>query len=189
MSYYVPESWKKVQIPFLHDAKQELNGPEARHLRIDFLKKELLELGSSLPVTIFYPLANSNLVNPETHPLVAGEGLELRHDIVVVAKPLLVSNVSRLFLDIVKQKLEYIVIADTKDASKPLEYVLECVDWQRMEDVYVELFKELPQKEAYFRDRFRIYLQNMELYVAKDTPFILEPFMHSNSIHVSSKQP
>src|SRR5208282_1908884 len=88
VSYYIPENWKKIQIPFLHDAKQELNGPEARHLRIDFLKKELLDLGLSLPVTVFYPLANSNLVNPETHPLEPGEGLELRHDIVVVAKPL-----------------------------------------------------------------------------------------------------
>jgi hypothetical protein len=187
ISYFVPENWKKIQIPFLHDVKQEVNGPESRHLRIDFLKKDLLTLNQPLPVSVFYPLANSNLVNPETHPLSAAEGFEKRHEIVITAKPLFVDGISRLFLDLVKDRIQLVVVAETKDSSKPLQYAIDFVDWQRIENSYIALFKELPQNESYFRSRFRTYMCKMALYEAKDTPFVAQPHLLSSSISIQSK--
>lgn len=66
VSFTIPDSWKQIQIPFLQGMKQEINGHDAEHLRIDFLRKSVLSYDRDLLIRAFYPLATSLTINPIT---------------------------------------------------------------------------------------------------------------------------
>ena len=188
ISFYVPDSWKKVAIPFLHNIKQEINGPEARLVRIDFLQNVLLPLDEPLSISVFYPLSISSAVNPKTHPIKAGGDVEEHNGLMVLSRPLFVDNVSRLFLDIVKNRLALTIVASAKNNNlkEPLPYAIEFVDSNSLEDAYVALFDASEQKQAYLRDRFRTYMRSMKLFTASNTPFELKSYLESDAIRIAS---
>jgi len=188
ISFHVPDSWKKVTIAFFHNMPQEINGPEARLLRIDFLRNELLQLDEPLSISVFYPLSVSSAVNPMTHPLKAGGDVEEHNGLMVLTRPLYVNNVSRLFLDIVKNRLAITIVASAKNnnVKEPLPYAIEFVDPNSLEDTYVALFDVSEQKQSYLRDRFRTYMRNITLYTAKDVPFELQAYLESSAIRIAA---
>lgn len=193
VSFSVPDSWKKVQIPFLHDMKQEINGPEAKNLHIDFLRKDLLALDCDVPIRVFYPLATASTVNPLTAPLMPGNGILEKDQIFSIAEPLYVDDVSRLFLDIVRNHIEVVIIASKKGPQEPLQTSVEFVDPQALEEEYVSLLlataKEMigsqkAQREQALRIRFREYMQRFELLLAMSKPFALKAFLTPSGIVV-----
>lgn len=194
VNFLVPESWKRVHIPFLHDMKQEINGPEAKNMRIDFLRKDLLPLDRPVPVRVFYPLPTLNLLNPESHPLVASGPLVEKEKVFEITQELFVDEVSRLFLDIVRDHMEIVIVASKKGPHQYLDTAIEFINPQDLEDTYVKLLtsasKELSpsfhsaQREIALRQRFREYMQRFRLLTNKEMPFILKAYLGSNSIYV-----
>ena len=55
ISFHVPNSWKKISIPQLSETPLEIDDPQAKALRIDFSRQDLLPIGTPLPVTVFFP--------------------------------------------------------------------------------------------------------------------------------------
>jgi hypothetical protein len=193
VSFSVPDSWKKVQIPFLHDMRQEINGPEAKNLHIDFLRKDLLALDCEVPVRVFYPLATANVINPVNHPLLQSDGLVEKEHIFSTTEPLYVDDVSRLFLDIVRDHIEVVIIASKKESHEPLQTSVEFIDPQALEEKYVKLLlsstKEIigsqgSLREQALRIRFREYMQRFHLLSAKNKPFTVKAFLTSSGIVV-----
>ncbi len=193
VSFIVPDSWKRVQIPFLHDMKQDINGPEAKNLHIDFLRKNLLPLDCEVPIRAFYPLATANTVNPKTAPLLVGKGLIEKEQIYSITEPLYVDDVSRLFLDIVRNHIEVVIIASKKEPHEPLETSVEFVDPQALEEQYVQLLlstikdmtaAQKQQREKALRIRFRDYMQRFELLSANGKPMAVKAFLTSSGIVV-----
>lgn len=193
VSFPVPDSWKKVQIPFLHDMRQDINGPEAKNLHIDFLRKELLPLDREVPVSVFYPLATVGTLNPVTAPLLPSDGLVENQKIFSTTMALYVDDVSRLFLDIVRDHIEVVIIASNKDHHEPLQTSIEFIDPQALEEEYVKLLlsstKELVGSHNSFREetlrlRFREYMQRFRLLTAKNKPFMIKAYLTSSGIVV-----
>ncbi len=203
VSYFVPDAWKKVQIPFLNNLKQEINGPEARHLRIDFLRKELLPLDRSIPVRVFYPLSSIADVNQKTLPLSLGGLLEMQNEEFLLSGTFYSSDVSRLFLDIVRDRLEIVIIApEVIRDNETLSWDVDFVDPHQLEDLYVAklmstehtqdttsaqsqvLQKHQTERELYFRNLFREYMQRFVVYAGKDAPLNLNPKITSGKIVV-----
>lgn len=204
VSFYVPESWKRISIPFLHDIKQEINGPEARYLRIDFLRKDLLPIDAKIPISVFYSLATSNVLNPITRPLEPNKWIVSQNGIMVVTQPLFADDVSRFFLDIVKDHLELVIIAADYEPNVPLPVSVQFIDPKRLEDTYValvlssgkdkgELIEQSNvehtdphriQRQQYLRTRFRNYMQHFQLFRDKDTPFVIQAFLEKQEIRV-----
>ncbi len=193
VSFNVPDSWKRVQIPFLHDIKQEINGPDAKNLHIDFLRKDLISLDCEVPIRVFYPLGTVNTINPHTYPLVASDGLNEREGIYAITEPLYVDDVSRLFLDIVRNHIEVVIIASRKDPREPLQTSVEFVDPQALEEQYVKLLlattKEIVgsqavQRQQALRLRFREYMQRFSLLFDKNKPFVVKAFITPSGIVV-----
>lgn len=180
VSFYVPESWKRVMIPFLHDMKQEINGPDAKNLRIDFLRKDILALDRNIPIRVFYPLPTLSTLNPVSHPFHPSHLVSLQDGVYIYKQELFVDEVSRLFLDIVRDHIELVIVAQDKKPTEPLITAVEFINPQELEEVYVRLLasaaKEASGKEsahsnsrqAYLRLRFRDYLQRFRLLAAKD---------------------
>src|SRR5262249_32729589 len=136
--FQVPDSWKRVQIPFLHDMKQEINSPEAKNIHIDFLRKDLLPLDREVLIRVFYPLPTLNQFSPESHPLMPGEGVIKKEGVFAITQPLFVDEVSRLFLDVVRDYIEVVIIAAQKEPHEPLQVSVNFIDPRSLEEVYLQ---------------------------------------------------
>ncbi|MBJ7449588.1 MAG: hypothetical protein JHC93_04435 [Parachlamydiales bacterium] len=185
VSFLVPKNWKKVGISFEGNTFQEINDPAAEQLRIDFLRKELLAIDAPIPVTVFFPLRYSPVLNPANYTLEENDILQVKNGISLLVLPVYVRNVSRLFLDVVRDHLEVTIIASPTSEREEMEWSVQFIDPQELENAYVavtktDLFdKQLKEqdsslRENYLRSRFRSYMRKMELYTADDKKLQLE---------------
>jgi hypothetical protein len=195
VSFMVPDAWKQISIPSLSDAPLIIDDPDAKFLRIDFIRRDLLTLDKPIPVSVFYPPDLLNSLNPSTLALVAGGPIEESHGIFLIQRPLAVKGVSRLFLDVVKDNLEIIVVAESTRELGSLSWSLQFIDPRKLEDAYLERLKSEPTEEEtsdlqhdlredYLRNRFRNYMTKMQLFHPDDTRFDLKAISHGNSIQI-----
>lgn len=197
ISYLIPEKWKKVPIPFRHNILQEINDPDARNLRIDFLKQQLIPIGKEVPVVVYYPLKYSETLNPNTHSLEEGPLIGKRNGITLFTEPLYVKNVSRLFLDIVRENIEIVLVASPRSEREHLQWSIEVVDPREMEDTYVayviaeqkeqgDQISNPLKREEVLRKRFRDYMQKLGLFREDGEKLELYPVLNENTITLDS---
>lgn len=200
ISYAVPEQWKKVPIPFRNDIPYEINDPEAKSLRINFLRKRLLPIGKEIPVTIYYPIKFSETINPRTHSIGTSDLIRQENEITLFSQPLYVKDVSRLFLDIVRDNIEIVVIAAPKSERETLHWSVEIIDSKEMEDTYVAYvladqkdngahITDTKKREELLRKRFRDYQQKLFLYTADGSRLKLFPVLEDETIVITTTQP
>ena len=191
VSFFVPEGWKKVRIPFLHNVVQPLNSPEARQLRIDFLHKALLPIDGGIPIRLFFPRATLSSLNPATLALQPNDFVKTDKGVYNITQRLFVSEVSKLFLDIVRDRLEVIIVPAMKEQAVEFRWSALFVDPKRLEETYVTLAlaneldadihvegdialqQHLSEREHFFRARFQNYMRRFFLYKEKDVPLTL----------------
>lgn len=197
ISYFVPERLKKIPIPFRDHAAQEINDPEAQNLRIDFLKKKLNPLGKEIPIAVYYPLKTLHNVNPSTQKLKNSSEIPFMDGISLFSPPLYVKDVSRLFLDIIRDHLEIVITAAPKNERETLQWSLEVINASDLEDTYVAYVIANQKKnwsettnpknrEEVLRKRFKDYLQKLVLYRANGEKLNLVNTVINSEIEVSS---
>jgi hypothetical protein len=195
LSYFIPTSWKMVPIPFRGNSLEPFNDPRAKLLRIDFLKQELVPLGTELPVSVFFPLKYSRALNPENYSLKENEIIQKQNGLYVLKLPLYVRDVSRLFLDTVKNNILLTVTAAPKSVSERLSWDPQFIDERILEDEFVQNYlneiDEAYRKEKVVstqnaeeetRKRFRDYLRSFKLYKEDGTPLELQAQLQKESI-------
>lgn len=200
ISFYVPNHWKEVAIPFHNNALEELNDPVAQYLRIDFLKKEILPIENEIPIRAFFPLKNLADINPEKYSFAIDDKVKEKKGIYILNQKLYTQNVSRLFVEIIKSYLEVVIVVAPKNEREILEWSVEVVAAQELEDIYVAYFigdkgaesdKQgahiLSQiQEPLLRKRFRDYLQKLKLYSSPHQKLYIDSFIEGKFIKVKS---
>jgi hypothetical protein len=198
ISFLVPRKWKQVAIPFRNNVMEELNDPEAQNLRIDFLRKDFLPLEKKIPIRVFYPLDNSDTINPEIFKLAIENHIQEKNGIPYLAVPLYVRDVSRLFIDVVQNYMEIVIVASPKNEREILGWSVQFVDPHELEDTYVAfslanfiLTKNsqndiLKKREDILRKRFRDYMQRLSLYVSDEQKLHIKSYLEGNFIKVST---
>lgn len=195
VAFLVPDNWKMVVDPFSMRGLQPLNDPEAKQLQINFLKKQLLPIKNDLPLHIYYPLKNSQTINPETYPIAISGFIQLKNNLPILTVPLYANNVSKLLLEIVKDNIELDIVAASPDERENLEWGIGFIDEAHLEDTYVAfLLSNLkasdplqgknPQREDHFRTRFRNYLQEFTLYLSPQHKLEIESRLENGKIKV-----
>ena len=194
VSFTVPEKWKQVLIPFNKGSTEFINDPNAKDLRINFLKKELIPINRNIPIRTFYPLKQGNTINPETSPLADNKDLiQNLHGIKTFITPLYAKNVSRIFLEVVRDNLEIAVIASSTTKKKGLQWSVQFINPLKLEEIYVSILStnygeanvdttHPKEREIYLRNRFRNYMHNFKLYKGKDTPLKLSAKLNNHKI-------
>ena len=114
ISFPVPANWKLVTIPLHATLQESINDPEAKNLHITFFKNEQILIKGNIPLSIFYPLKYAPTINPETHSLAFNLFVQNDYHIPVLKVPIYAKNVSKLFLDIIKDHLQICIIAAPK---------------------------------------------------------------------------
>lgn len=195
VSFYVPAGWKKIELPVLSNFTELLNDSSADHLHLNFLRKELLPLKSELPVHVFYPLKNSSTINPNTYPLINNRWVVNKNFVPILEVPLLAKDVSKLFLEIVKNNIQLNVVAAAKEERKKLEWGIGFTDEAHLENTYVALLlnhtkgingltSNIEELEKHFRKRFRMYMQKIELYLTPTKPLELNCCLQDDHIMI-----
>lgn len=195
VSFFVPYDWKQISIPFRGYNIEEINDPDAQNLRVDFLRQEFLPIESAVSVHPFYPFKNFSSINPSSVHLVKGDQLIDKEGIMVFARPLYVKNVSRLFLSIIRDYLEIVIVAEPKGNGETLPWGLEVITPAYLEEIYVakqmaSAGKEistplLKKRELLYRNRFRSFLQNLALYISPDHKLNIESSIKDKKIIIT----
>lgn len=195
ISFYVPDSWKKISLPLLSEAPIEIDDPQAKMLRIDFSRQDLLPIGFSIPVTVFFPPKYSNTLNPETYSLATSDFIAKRNGIKVFNAPLYAQGVSRLFLETVKDMVQMVIIASPKSERETLLWNAQFMYPHELEDRYVAkvisesndiVYDVQPHLlEDYLRNRFRSYMNRFRLYTPNNHKLSLKIELQANAISVT----
>lgn len=195
ISFPIPKKWKQISIPFQHNKVEELNDPEAQNLHMDFLRKEFIPLDAEIPIRVFYPLNESDTINPETYSLAPNADIKKKNGIDYLSIPLFASDVSRLFIEVVRHYIEIVVVASPKSEREKLGWSLEFINPHDLEDMYVAFSlanfertstNSSPKKrEEMLRKRFREYMQRVTLHVNPEQKLRLKSFLEDHQIRVN----
>lgn len=195
ISFLVPDAWKKISLPLLSENQIEIDDPLAKALRIDFSRQDLLQIGFSIPVTVFYPPKFSQTLNPDTYNLATNNFITKRNGIKIFSSPLYARGVSRLFLETVKDMVQMVIIAAPKSERDTLLWSAQFMYPHELEQRYVtkaiaesnEIIYDVQPDllEDYLRTRFRNYMDRFRLYTPDNQKLSLKIELKSNSILVS----
>jgi hypothetical protein len=195
ISYYVPEQWKQINIPLLSDSPIEIDDPQAKALRIDFVRCNLLPINTPLQLSIFFPPENLEILNPENTRLAPNQLIEFTKGAPLISYPLYANGVDNLFLETVREMIEIVIIAAPKSERKLLDWSVQFVNPRLLEDKYVAtLMSDVSDREIrllqptlreeYLRNRFRSYMNRFQLFRVDDSKFDLNVFLKGQYIHV-----
>ncbi len=195
--FFIPNNWKKVHIPFETEQLVAINDPESAFLHIDFLKRESLALDADLQVDVFFPLPYSLTLNPDTYSLGTNGLLTTKNGIPILNMPLYVRNVSRQFLDTVRNQMQLTFTALPTTVGKTLPWSVQFIDPAGLEDRYVknliasyeENEKLSPKRrEEVLRSRFRKYMREFEFLDKEGKPLVLRATLGAETIRVIQEE-
>jgi hypothetical protein len=195
VSFFVPSSWKKVNLPMLSDASIEIDDPQIKGLRIDFSRQDLIPLDGSIPITVFFPPKFSSTLNPETYTLATNDFIVKKNGVKMINFPLYASGVSQLFAEIVKDMIQVVVIAYPKSERDTLLWNAQFIYPHELEDRYVaRIMSDVNDenedvqphlREEYLRNRFRSYMNRFRLYTPQNKKLVLQIELQANTITVT----
>lgn len=197
ISFPVPKKWKQVSIPFSNNSLEELNDPEAQNLRIDFLRQEFLPVETEIPIRIFYSLDDIEKLNPDTYSIKLDQDIQKKYGVTVFTRPLFVKDVSRLFLDIIRNSIEIVIVAVPTSKREMLEWSVQIINPHHLEDTYVAFLIAnsaankglhgaiLKKKEELLRKRFRDYMQRLTFYLDEEKKLHLKSTIEGQQIKVT----
>ena len=199
VSYFVPDQWKRISIPMLSDEPIAIDDPQAKELRIDFIRSNLLPIGRSIPVNLFFPLRFSDAVSPKNVTLVPTPLVKTANSLFFVDKPLYTKGVSAFFLEIVRDMLEINIVVTPKKELLSLDWNVQFLEAKTLENRFVSIYmsdSESPEHEAlgphmleeHLRNRFRTYMNNFILFDENGNRLKLNIDYDGSKIAVTERQ-
>ncbi|NDD58567.1 MAG: hypothetical protein EBZ47_04835 [Chlamydiae bacterium] len=193
VSYYVPDQWKQINIPLLSDLPIQIDDMQAKSLRIDFIRCNLLSIDFPLQVSAFFPPEFSSTINPDLFSIQTSSLVENQNGIFTITSALFAKGVDRLFMDVVKDMIQIIVIAAPNPQKRELDWSIQFINPRMLENKYVErLFSDTSDedirtlkpafREEYLRNRFRSYMNRFQLFTSNDEKFSLVATLEDGSI-------
>jgi hypothetical protein len=193
ISYFVPEQWKQINIPILSDAPIEIDDPQAKALRIDFIRCNLLPVNAPVQISLFFPSDKLENINPQNTSLAPNDLVEFKKGVPLISSPLFANGVDSLFLEIAREMIEIVIIVDPKPEKKTLDWSIQFVNPGQLEDKYVtRLISDVSDRdirllqpllrEEYLRNRFRSYMNHFQLLRAEDNEFDLSVYIKDQKI-------
>ena len=195
VSFFVPDQWKQINIPILSDQPIEIDDPQAKGLRIDFIRYNQLPLNAMIPISLFFPPQNLQKLNPDTVRMASSPLLKPLNGAFLIQSRLYANGVDSLFLETVRDMIEILIIVSPRTDRKFLDWSVQFVDPRLLEDKYVSILMSdvsdndirLMQptlREEYLRNRFRSYMNRFQLFESDETKFDLAISLNGDQIQV-----
>lgn len=196
ISFLIPKEWKQVPIPFLNNSLLKINDPDAKSLRINFLKSEFIALNRKPTVMVYYPLEYSDQINPKTYSLNIAAPIEEYHSIPILSESLYSHDVSKKFIDIVKNHLALMISIAPTNFPGEISWSVQFINPQYLEDEYVNIMMQsyafnkdsnTKVQESLLRQRFSIYMKKFKLFHENGKPVNFKIILENNQINLLSE--
>ena len=195
VSFFVPDQWKQINIPILSDAPIEIDDPQAKALRIDFVRCNLLPIDAPIQFSLFFPPENLQNINPEGISITSNQLVQFNKGTPLISYPLYANGVDNLLLETVRDMIEIVIIVSPKSERGILEWSVQFVNPRLLEDKYVaRLMSDVSDRdirllsptlrEEYLRNRFRSYMNRFQLFRSDDSKFDLTIFLKNKNIQI-----
>lgn len=199
VSFYIPNYWKHISIPEISTSPIPIDDNNASQLRIDFVRSELIPINHPIPVNLFFPYQETSQLNAQKIQVVNGNFIESKNGQKLLNRRLFAKGVSELFLDVVSDMIELIIIVNPKPEGNHLDWSLQFVNPKVLEDRYVSILltdtsdKAISDlqphvREDYLRNRFRSYMSRMRLYNSDFEKMKLSIQLNTNKIQISEQK-
>jgi hypothetical protein len=187
VSFLVPNTWKKINLPGLAENGIEIDDPQADHLRIDFSKEDLLLIDTAVPISVFFPPKYSSTLNPETYQIAINNFIVKKNGMRIISTPLYAKGVSRLFLETVRDMIQLVVIASPVSEREQLDWHVQFMYNQELEDRYVAKAMATlnDSREELLRNRFRKYVNSFRLYTPNGRKLGLKIELRARAISIT----
>lgn len=200
VSFYIPEQWKRVEIPLLSERPIEINDPRAKDLRIDFVRISLIPVQSEVPINLYFPSEGLKKYSPKNVTVGSSPLIKQQQGVNLFSKPLFVKGVSPLFVRIVQQMLQLTIVVDPIGDTNELHWGIEFINPRLLEDQYVAILmstsleKEVRDlqpllREEYLRNRFRSFMSRFKLYLSEDEALKLSARLDKGRILLEDSTP
>lgn len=194
VSFLIPSSWKQVAIPFRDNALEPLNDPRAEYLRVELLKQDFLAVGASIPIGLYFSPSKKQKYNPSNTSIGTTHLVSEHKGIYTLNIPLYAKEVSRLFLEAVKDEVMIMINVDP-DKENHLPWSIQFVDPNALEKRFVDLslqeeaFKGIKTKYSndHLCQRFREFMLHFTLYAEEaDKPIDLSVRLENGKVLIDS---
>lgn len=199
ISFFVPSSWKQIEIPELSERPFEIDDPQAKELRIDFVRNDLHAIGPAIPISLFFPREHQLTINPEIYKLATHGIVQPFRGLNMLRKVLYARGVSKMFIELVEDMMELSILIAPKTEKKYLDWCIVFQNAKVLEDRYVSILMSEDQhtdidpilqqrREEYLRNRFRSYMNRFQLYASNHQKYEpkIELVDHEIVIHEDS---
>jgi hypothetical protein len=195
----VPDPWKQLNIPSLSPNPIEINDPQAKMLRIDFTHCRSLPIDASIPIVLYFPPDTAQKYNPSNVTLAIDSLVKDFNGLTLITYPLYAHGTDQLFLDIVRNRMQIVIIVSPKSDKQLLDWSLQFINPRQLENIYVATLMsdvsdadirlmQPPPREEYLRNRFRSYMNHLQLFKADDSKFGLLVQLQDRVVHVEESQ-
>lgn len=195
VSYFIPDKWKQIYLPALSEDPLTIDDPDAKYLRIDFIRSEVLPIGETIPLSLFSSAKMTSHANLNhlkfSGDVVSHSGGSLPQ----LNIPLLAKGVNDVFINVVRNRMEIVAIYPPNQDGK-LDWSVQFINPKELEDKYVSIVlsdssdKEIRElqpdlRQKYLRNRFRNYMNRFQLFRSPDKMLDLTFELKGNQIVVS----
>ncbi|ETR79982.1 hypothetical protein X556_0697, partial [Chlamydia pneumoniae B21] len=157
---------------------------------------ECIPLNLNLPVFLFFPVTFIQTMNPLEYSLDPVPPIILNHGIHQINIPLYVKDVSRQFLDVVKNNMALTIVMPSPQDPSSINWAIEFLDEKTLENTFLQTI--IAQEhgilhdialidEAGIRHRFREYLRKLALFTADGEPLNLIAEIKNNKVVIQTK--
>lgn len=193
ISFFVPTIWKRVHIPDISSSFMEVDDPNAKSLRIDFIKKEFIPIPSPLPVYLFFPANTSDKLNPNNITLANNDFVKKINGIDMITTPLFAKGVSELFVDCLKERMHIVILVEP-DQDR-LSWNIQSILPLNLEKFFIKkIITEETEEESrelhpyitddYLRLRFRVYLNKFRIWTSPQKKLNLKITLKNDKVTV-----
>jgi hypothetical protein len=197
--YTIPNSWKKVRLPFAPYSQVEIDDERAQNLKITFLRTHLIPLEKHLPLSIYFGNLDTTKYNPQTIQLKGNEYVVEKNGVYFLKESLFAKNVSKRFLDVIKNNLQVVInIEEDEEGSPILKWNFNVVNPKHLEQMFYKkilleefdheknILEDEGQKQL-FRYQFYNFLRHFEIYTAPNCLLDLDLKLENNEVVIAPK--
>lgn len=198
ISFFVPDQWKQIHLPILSENPIEIDDPQAKGLRLDFVRHNQFPISFPIPISLYFPPQHLQKYNPDNTTISQNPLLKETNGIFIFQSHLYANGVDSLFLETVKEMIEIIIIVSPQTDRMVLDWSVQFINPRLLEDKYVAILMSdvsdhdirLMQptlREEYLRNRFRSYMNRFQLFELDESKLALSILMKNNKIFIEKR--
>jgi hypothetical protein len=193
VSFFVPTSWKRLTVPEISIFPMNIDDPNSKSLRFEFIKKSFIPIPNPIPIILFFPPNTPDYMNPANITLVNNDYVKKINGIDMLTIPIYAQGVNDIFLDTVKNSIYILLYVDPQEKKDSLRWDIQFPFQHSLEKNFIKKTQESYELEPNTQDpnlrlRFRSLAGNFQFWISPTKKLNLKIALENNKITIVPDQ-